>query len=75
MGIPILEDRLEESGRDQRTIKSGLGRITSEEVYKGPSGKILRSIKVIYALHPPLQLEEEIVHLIQISLFRNVTSE
>ena len=62
MGIPILEDRLEESGRDQRTIRSGLGRIASEEIYKGPSGKLLRSIKVVHASYHQPPLEEEITY-------------
>ena len=46
MGLTILDDKLEDSGREQRLIKSALGNMKTTPIYKGPGPATLNPIKV-----------------------------
>ena len=46
MGLTILDDKLDDSGREQRLIKSALGNMKPIPIYKGPGPATLNPIKV-----------------------------
>ena len=46
MGLTILDDKLEDSGREQRQIRSALESMKTIPIYKGPGPATLNPIKV-----------------------------